>query len=338
MVQLDHDVLIGSAAASNAPLPGSTGTPGSPSTGLVHHGFKAMGSPCEIFLHAKEADRIADALGQVQADVARLEAKYSRYRDDSLLSTINRVALAGGEIEVDEETAALFDYANTCHRESGGLFDITSGILRRAWKLREGRLPAPEEVSALLDRIGWHRVRWESPRIRFEPGMEIDLGGVVKEYAADRAATLCHANGVHQGIVNLGGDLRVVGPRPDGSPWRIGVRHPRREGTIGVLALTEGAVASSGDYERCIVVDGVRYGHVLNPRTGWPVRHLAAVTVVGPLCLIAGSASTIAMLEERAGPDWLARLGLPHLWVDVDGNAGGPLASDVTRQEPSQAR
>lgn len=325
MVQLDHDVLIGSAGATHASRPASR-------DGLVHHRFNAMGSPCEIFLHAEAPDRLAKALEQVQADVARLEAKYSRYRDDSLLSAINRVALAGGEVEVDEETAALFDYADTCYRQSDGRFDITSGILRRAWKLRDGQLPETAEVTALLDRIGWNRVRWTRPCIQFQPGMEIDLGGVVKEYAADRAATLCHDSGVHRGIVNLGGDLRVVGPRPDGSPWRVGVRHPRRDGTIGVLELTEGAVASSGDYERCIVVDGIRYGHVLNPCTGWPVRHLAAVTVVGPLCLIAGSASTIAMLEEREGPAWLVRLGLPHLWVDVDGNSGGSLAASGTTE------
>lgn len=95
---------------------------------------------------------------------------------------------------------------------------------------------------------------------------------------------------------------------------------------IRTLALRDGAVASSGDYERCIVVDGVRYGHVLNPKTGWPVRHLAAVSVVGDLCVVAGSASTIAMLKEKDGPAWLDAMGLPHLWVDVDGNVGGPLA------------
>jgi thiamine biosynthesis lipoprotein len=154
--------------------------------------------------------------------------------------------------------------------------------------------------------------------------MEIDFGGVVKEYAVDRAAALCRAAGIKHGVVNLGGDIKIIGSRPDGEAWRIGIRHPRQQGTvIETLLLHEGALASSGDYERCIVLDGVRYGHVLNPKTGWPVRHLAAVSVVGDFCVVAGSASTIAMLKEDDGPAWLDSLGLPHLWVDVQGNSGG---------------
>src|SRR6185503_7580119 len=120
--------------------------------------------------------------------------------------------------------------------------------------------------------------------------------GVVKEYAADRSATICRETGVTSGMVNLGGDIAIIGPRPDGDSWRIGLQHPRsHDGVTGTLFLDHGGIASSGDYERCIVVDGVRYGHILNPRTGWPVRHLAAVSVVAEFCVIAGSAASIAM-------------------------------------------
>lgn len=328
MVQLDHDVLIGArdpTRADQTSLDGLAARPAGPR--LYRRAFKAMGSPCEIHLHGDDAVAVATVIEAAIAETARLEAKYSRYRDDSLLSAINRAAAVGGEISVDEETAGLIRYADTCHRESGGLFDITSGILRRAWRFRDDALPTPEEVSTLVDRIGWHKVRWTPPRLRFAPGMELDLGGVVKEYAADRVAALCWNAGLRHGIVNLGGDIRIVGPRPDGSPWRVGIQHPRKPGfAVGVMNLHEGGIASSGDYERCIVVDGVRYGHVLNPRTGWPVMHLASVTVAGGFCLVAGSASTIAMLKERDGPAWLAQLGLPHCWVDVDGNVGGSLA------------
>jgi thiamine biosynthesis lipoprotein len=131
---------------------------------------------------------------------------------------------------------------------------------------------------------------------------------------------------MRHGVVNLGGDIKVIGPRADGHPWRIGIKHPRSATTLlDTVELSEGALASSGDYERCIVVDGVRYGHILNPLSGWPVRHLAAVSVVADFCVIAGSASTIAMLKEEAGAAWLAALGLRHLWVDVDGRSGGDL-------------
>lgn len=287
-----------------------------------------MGSPCELQLVAADADQARRAADAAMADVARLEARYSRYRDDSLLADINRVAARGGTIEVDAETAGLLDYAATCHAQSDGLFDITAGLLRHAWRFDQGRLPTHDELAPLLARIGWHRLQWQSPTLRFPtPGLELDLGGVVKEYAADRAATLCAEQGIHGGLVNLGGDIRVIGPRDDGSPWRIGIRHPRRsDGLLDSVALTRGALATSGDYERCLVIDGVRYGHVLNPRSGWPVRHLASVSVVADFCVVAGSAATIAMLKEGDGPAWLASLGLPHLWVDVDGEIGGSLA------------
>ncbi len=290
--------------------------------------FKAMGSPCEIQLFGRDKTEGNRVAALVIAEVERLEALYSRYRDTSFLSAINHVAAAGGSIEVDLETAQILNYAATCHAESDGLFDITSGILRRAWRFDRDQPPDPAQVEILLDKVGWHRLRWEPPVLSFPiPGMEIDFGGIVKEYAVDCAATLCKSEGISNAVVNLGGDIRIVGPRADGSPWKVGIRHPRlADGVVQTLSIREGALASSGDYERCIVFNGVRYGHILNPRTGWPVRHMAAVSVLGDLCVVAGSASTIGMLREADGPDWLADLGLPYLWIDTNGAVGGPLA------------
>lgn len=288
--------------------------------------FDAMGSPCELQLYGRALADIEPIAAAAVAEAQRLEARYSRYRSDSLLSALNRVAAQSGSIDVDGETAGLVHYAATCHRESDGLFDITSGILRRVWRRDRTTLPDDGEIEACLAHVGWDKLRWQSPRLWFPAGMEIDLGGIVKEYAADRVAGICLAAGCRHGIVNLGGDIRIMGSHPDGEPWRIGVQHPRdRDAAVGSLALHRAGVATSGDYERCITIAGCRYGHVLNPLTGWPVRHLASVTVVGDFCMVAGSASTIAMLKEANGPAWLARLGLPHLWMDVDGNQGGSL-------------
>ncbi len=291
--------------------------------------FKAMGSPCDIQIYAAthaEARRVARS---AIADVQRLESRYSRYRSDSLLSDINRVAAMGGKFTVDEEAAGLLNYAATAYRESGGLFDITSGILRRAWRFDRTALPDQNEIDALLTAIGWDKVHWEPPRLEFTvPGMEIDFGGVVKEYAVDRVAALCRDSGIRHGFINLGGDIKIIGPHPDGTPWRVGIRHPRDpNGIVQRLNLSGGGLASSGDYERCIVVNGVRYSHVLNPKTGWPVRHLAAVSVWADFCLVAGSASTIAMLKEDQGPAWLEALGAPCIWVDGEGNVGGSMAT-----------
>lgn len=287
--------------------------------------FRAMGSPCELQLYARDEAAARALAALAQEDVERLEQRYSRYRADSLLSRINRVAQAGGRIEVDAETAALLDYAEACHRQSDGLFDITSGLLRAAWRFDRAQLPAEDALAGLLARIGWQRLCWRRPVLEFSPGMELDFGGIVKEYAADRIATLLGGHGCASGFVNLGGDIRIVGPHPDGAPWRIAIQDPRgvRGDPLGCVELESGAMATSGDYERCMIVDGVRYGHVLNPLTGWPVRHLASVSVVADYCVIAGSASTIAMLRESAGVAWLEELGLPHRWIDVEGRQGG---------------
>jgi len=293
----------------------------------VKQTFQAMGTRCEIDCFASRPRTGQIAIDFMIAEVHRLEAKYSRYRETSFLSAINRAALTGEALEVDAETAHLLDYATTCFEQSEGLFDISSGVLRKAWNFHEPSMPDSGVVAALLQRVGWQRVQWLPPWLHFPAaGMELDLGGVVKEYAADRLATVCREAGVEHALVNLGGDIRVVGPHPDGSPWSIGIQDPRKLGkALVTVNLYQGALASSGDYERSIELDGKRYSHVLNPKTGWPVSKLAAVSVLADFCVIAGSASTIGMLQDGAGKQWLEGLGLPYLWVDVDGCSGGPL-------------
>jgi thiamine biosynthesis lipoprotein len=277
--------------------------------------FKAMGCPCALQLHADSALTARSFAASARGEIERLEQKYSRYRADSLLSRINASAGESNGVEVDAETASLLDYAATCHAQSGGRFDVTSGILRRAWNFRSGRLPEPARIAELLPLVGWEKVRWSAGRIALpRAGMELDLGGYVKEYAADRVAALLCDAGCRSALVDLGGDLAIAGPHPDGKPWIIGVRDASRPDRAALsVPVYGGGVATSGDYERCMVVDGVRYGHILDPRTGWPIAGLASVTVFAPRCLVAGSATTIALLQGDRAPAWLDALGLPHV-------------------------
>jgi thiamine biosynthesis lipoprotein len=295
---------------------------------LFRFPFPAMGSRCEVRLYARDEASASACAQAAIADVRRLDAKYSRYRADSITAGINRAAAAGGAIDVDAETATLLDYAATCFEQSDGLFDLTSGILREAWSADRRELPDTDTLQRLLARVGWSKVRWERPRLVFGvPGMEIDFGGVVKEYAADRAATLCAEGGFRHGLVDLGGDIKIVGPHPDGTPWVVGIQHPRNpEAVMATLDLFHGAIATSGDYERFVEIDGRRYSHILSPRTGMPARGLAGVSVAAPECVVAGSATTIAMLMEDRGPEWLDEVGLPHVWMDQKLRVGGTYA------------
>ena len=295
---------------------------------LFRFPFSAMGSRCEVRLYARDETAASACAQAATADVRRLDAKYSRYRTDSVTAEMNRVAARGGPIDVDAETATLLDYAETCFEQSDGLFDITSGALREAWHSERKTLPEPAVLKALLARVGWSKVRWNRPRLAFDvAGMELDFGGVVKEYAADRAAVICAEEGFEHGLVDLGGDIRIIGPHPDGSPWIVGIQHPRdSDAVIATLDLFNGAVATSGDYERFIEIDGRRYSHILSPRTGRPVQGLAGVSVVAEECVVAGSATTIAMLKEERGAAWLDEIGLPHVFMDRDMRIGGTLA------------
>ncbi|HYE41732.1 MAG TPA: FAD:protein FMN transferase, partial [Ramlibacter sp.] len=189
--------------------------------------FTAMASECEVMLAAGDEDAARALAGRGIDEVRRIEAAYSRYRADSIVSRINAAA-GHADVATDAETDALLDYAGALHASSGGMFDITSGVLRRAWNFRAQRVPSREELAPLLALTGWDKVVRSPGRVRLAlPGMELDFGGFGKEYAADRAAMLLHMAGARHGYVNLGGDLRVVGPQPDGSPWRIAIRHPR---------------------------------------------------------------------------------------------------------------
>jgi FAD:protein FMN transferase len=291
----------------------------------VIHRFHAMASACAVHVQADNPAASNLVALAAEAEVRRIEARYSRYRSDSELARINLVAASGGGTDVDGETAGLIAYAQACFRASEGAFDITSGLLRRAWDFSAARLPEQGEIDALLPRVGLDKVSLSGSRLSLAvSGMELDLGGLGKEYAADRAAEVARDFGALHGFVDLGGDIRVIGPQEDGAPWRIGIRHPRDEtAVIAEVALSDGALATSGDYERFMEVDGRRYCHIIDPRTGWPAQGLSSVTVISERCLVAGSLSTSAMLRGRDGAAWLQRLGVRHIVVDHEGRCSG---------------
>lgn len=284
-----------------------------------HIEFKAMGSPCTITLYASnthQGSKIAQ-LGVVE--IARLEKKFSRYLENNTLFHVNLAANQGTSIDVDNEFIALLHYADTCYQQSHGLFDITAGALRHVWNFNAIHgLPTDADIEAALACIGWQYVEIQNNTLHFlRPNMEIDLGGIVKEYASDCVANILANHDIHHGIVNLGGDIKAIGPHPDGTPWTIKIRDAKQPGKHknSVDLYTEG-LATSGDYERFFEIDGQRYCHILSPKTGWPVKGLSSVTVKAPQCVVAGSAATIAMLMESEGITWLNTLGVECFWQD----------------------
>ena len=279
--------------------------------------FDAMGCGCEVVLAAETKKEAQSIAGRAIEEVSRIERKYSRYRADSIVSRIN--AAAGQEcVACDDETVSLFQYADTLYESSGGLFDITAGVLRTAWDFGHHVVPDKAILIKQCSLIAWSSVERQGKSVRLPVvGMELDFGGFGKEYAADRAAALVYGKGVRNGYVNLAGDIRVVGPKLDGSPWMIGIQDPRhKDRMIASIPLYTGALATSGDYERYFEVDGHRYCHIIHPRSGYPVTFWRSVTVVAPLAVTAGSFSTIAMLKEADGLAFLENSGMGYFAVD----------------------
>jgi thiamine biosynthesis lipoprotein len=278
--------------------------------------FRAMASPCEARFDTDDS-KLAGRLGAlVEEEAARIETKFSRYLPDSVISRIN----AGGRVEVDAETAALLDYADGCFKLSKGRFDITSGVLRRLWRFDgTATLPSETQTKAMRKLVGWRKIGWKpgDRAIELPEGMEIDFGGIGKEYAVDSAVQLLVGENSPPFLVNFGGDLRVSGPRRDGSPWRVALESVDTEsGTMGRLELSAGALTTSGDKHRSMVVDGKRYGHILDPRSCRPVADPPrSVTVAAPTCLQAGILSTLAMLHGKQAERFIEREGIRAWWV-----------------------
>ncbi len=282
--------------------------------------FQAMACGCEVVLAAEDEQVMFGLAQQAIAEVKRIETSYSRYRTDSIVSKINAAA-GGKEVECDEETCSLLDFAQTLYVSSEGLFDITAGILRRAWDFKQPRIPPDYELAQLCQRIGWSKVEREGNKLRLpQTGMEIDFGGFGKEYAADRAAAILQVAGIRHAYVNLGGDIRALGPKPDGTPWIMGIQDPRhKDRIVASIPMHEGALATSGDYEKFFELDGQRYCQILNPHTGWPVRNWRSVSVLAPLTSLAGSCTTVAMLKEADGLGYLDAAGVRYLAIDQQG-------------------
>ncbi len=272
-----------------------------------------MACPCEILIDTDDAVLGKEMLEIAKAEAFRIEKKFSRYIEGNIVHQIN--TSAGRPVKVDEETARLIDFADHCHRISNGLFDITSGILRKVWKFDgSDRVPKEEDVKTILPLVGWNKVKWRNPVIELAPGMEIDLGGIGKEYAVDRSLRALRDRYGVAVLVNYGGDIAMEGKRRDGKPWTVGIEDAEKEHVaVRIIEAKEGALATSGDSKKFLMINGKRYGHILDPRNGWPVSDAPrSVTVAANTCTEAGFLSTYGFLNGATADAFLESAGVRH--------------------------
>ena len=292
-----------------------------------------MGCPCRIILNLPHGSDDHQLFSLLQKEILRLEYEYSFYLKDSVVAKVNNNS-GINKTKIDSETASLFEYANTCYEESNGLFDITVAPLRKLWNYqlleKEQVLPRQNQIDNKLKKVGWNKVGITANDIYLPfKGMQIDLGGIVKEYAADSLSNIAINNEVISGLIELGGDIRIFNTSNSNESWPIGIVDPsNKRNSLATINLISGALATSGDYERFSVINNKKYSHIINPLTGWPIDSFSSISVVSEQCIVAGALSTIAILKENRGESWLIDQYVPYLCITDNGKISGTIVSD----------
>jgi thiamine biosynthesis lipoprotein len=273
--------------------------------------FQAMNTICRVHFRTTNSDLAREVQNETLRWVAWFEARYSRFIPDSLIGRINDAA-GKHWVEVDPETDALFNLCQEMIFFTRGVFDPTTLPLIRLWnwKANPPVIPDMAAVQAAQQLVGWRRIQ-RRPGAIFLPreGMCLDLGGIGKEYAVDRVLTLVLQRGIESVLVDFGADVRVHGEPPEKGAWHIGLEDPKKPGHVWIgVAVTNHAVATSGDYLRHFLHQGRRYGHILDPRSGDPVNNgILSVSVIAPHCTVAGILSTSTfVLGPKDGMDLIS--------------------------------
>jgi thiamine biosynthesis lipoprotein len=276
------------------------------SRGVRSVSFKAMGTACAIQFRCEDQKRALKFLAEALDWLGRFEAKFSRFRPDSMVTKMNNAA--GREwVPIDAEMEQMLDMAEAMHKLTGGLLDPTLLPLLRVWdwkKVHE-RLPADAEIQAALALTNWKDVQRQPGKVFLpRPGMGLDFGGFGKEHAVDQVVAIARRHGITDALIDLGRDIYATGGNGVHPFWHVGIQNGIQvDQCVGGLAVSGYAVCASGDYARRFEHNGVRYGHIIDRRTGWPVSHgLRAVTVLAPTCLIAGIYATcIFVMGKKEG-------------------------------------
>jgi thiamine biosynthesis lipoprotein len=283
-----------------------------------------MGTEVTITVTAPSTDAGEAAIDAGMAELRRLDAMMSLYKDTSEITKVN-VAAGKGPVKVSPEMIEVVKHAAEISRLSGGVFDVTIGPLVVLWQMRlkEGKVPTDAEIAKIKPLVNYRNISIDKKASTIflkKPGMIMDFGGM-KGYMADRVADLFRKRGITNAIIAVAGDIWVLGHREDGSPWRIGVQHPREhDKTLTVLELSDKYISTSGDYERFVIREKKRYHHIIDPRTGKPSKGVISVTLVGDRGAIIDPLSKVPfILGPEDGMKFVRKFGAEAIIVDEQG-------------------
>lgn len=284
-----------------------------------------MGTRVEATVRHTDISASKEALYRAFREMERVEGVLSEHRKESEISKINQAA-GLRPVKVSRETFEIVQRAKSYAERLEGLFDVSIGPLSTLWGFsgdQEITLPSESQIATLRTLVDFRKITLsEADTTVFlaEQGMKLDLGGIAKGYAIDRAVSVLKQEGIRHFLLNAGGDIYAAGKKDEAHDWRIGVRHPRDpNGLIARFDLSDEAVATSGDYQRYAILDGHRYHHILDPRTGYPAMHCQSVTVLAATAEEADVLATYLFVRgaEKLGETVLP--GIPYLIIDADG-------------------
>ncbi len=281
--------------------------------------FNAMASPCEILVRNLDAKLIKRIAKIAMSETRRIESKYSRYIKNNLVAQMNNSR--GRTVPIDSETFNLLEYAKNIHQLSDGLFDITSGALRKVWRFEKNAQPPTEsEIRDVLPHIGFKLLEYDDHSFRCPNNTEIDFGGVGKEYAVDQVSNLLRpicSESKSSYLVNYGGDISAVKLDEQHQKWIVGVESASNDQqTDSIINILHGSVATSGNTKRHLQYKGKLYGHILNPKTGYPIEDAPrSITTFASSCLVAGSFSSLAMLQGKNAEAFLKENELDYICI-----------------------
>jgi thiamine biosynthesis lipoprotein len=279
-----------------------------------------------IHVVADNEESADKAMTKAFEEIGRLDTLLNFFSDKSELSSINRNAGISG-VRVSPETFEVIEKAVFASERSGGAFDVTIGPEISLWNFFTKKKPDDRTVSGKLGLVNYRMIvlnRGNSTVELRKKGMLMDLGAIAKGFGADKAVEALKRQGIRSGLVAVAGDIKAFGVKQDGKPWRVGIRNPRQSGKddeiLATIEIRDMAISTSGDYERFFILDGERYHHILDPRTGYPARNCQSVTVMAKDGVSSDSFSTaVFVLTPDKGMALLQQLGFEGLIVDNQG-------------------
>ena len=273
-----------------------------------------MGSRFEITVVAEDSTQANEWIGLAIGEISRIERLISSWDPNSQTSEINRNA-GIRPVVVDKELYDLINRAIGISKLTDGAFDITYASMDRIWKYDGSmhEMPSEESIRKSVEKVGYQHIRLDpsnSSVFLERDGMKIGFGAIGKGYAAENAKALLIANGVNSGILNASGDMCVWGKQPDGSDWKVAITNPMdKSHAYALLPVVNGAVVTSGNYEKFVEFNGVRYSHIIDPRTGYPASGLVSATVFAPSAELADALATaVFVMGKEAGIDRINQL------------------------------